>query len=95
MDRHQHLISGLKILDLVVMMSCFTLAAVLIAPGIDVASIREFMGLRISLGNFILFTAFVALWHLLFSAFGLYEDSLLWNGYHLPCESNWRYGKNG
>ena len=63
------------------MMSCFTLAAVLIAPGIDVASIREFMGLRISLGNFILFTAFVALWHLLFSAFGLYEGSLLSNAY--------------
>jgi len=77
MDRLQNLVSGLKVLDLVVMVSCFTLAAVLIAPGLDVATIREFMGLRISLGNFILFTAFVALWHLLFSAFGLYENSLL------------------
>jgi exopolysaccharide biosynthesis polyprenyl glycosylphosphotransferase len=35
------------------------------------------MALRISLGNFILFGVFAVLWHLLFSAFGLYEDSLL------------------
>ncbi len=60
MDRLQNLVSGLKVLDLVVMVSCFTLAAVLIAPSVDVATIREFMGLRISLGNFILFTAFKA-----------------------------------
>ncbi len=81
MNRHQYLVSGLKVLDLVVMASCFTLAAVLIAPGLDVATIRAFMELRISVGNFVLFGAFVALWHLLFSAFGLYEDSLLSNAY--------------
>ena len=95
MARNQNSVIGLVILDLVVMALCFTLAAVLVAPGLEVATIREFMAIRISLGNFILFTAFVALWHLLFSAFGLYEDSLLWNGYLLPCESNWRYRTNG
>jgi len=81
MHLHQNLINGLKALDLVVMVSCFAFAAILIAPGLDVATIREFMGLRISLGNFILFGAIVAFWQLLFSGFGLYEDSILWNGY--------------
>ena len=81
MDRHQYLVRGLKVLDLVVMVSCFTIAAVLAAPGVDVATIREFMALRISLGNFILFGAFAALWHVLFSAFGLYEDPLFSNSY--------------
>ena len=76
MDRHQYLIGGLKILDLVVMAACFAVAAVLTGMDFNVATIREFMALRISLGNFILFGAFVALWHLLFSAFGLYEGSL-------------------
>ena len=81
MDCHQYLISGLKVLDLVVMVSCFTLSAVLVAPGLDVATIREFMGLRISLGNFFLFGAFAALWHLLFTAFGLCQDLLFSNAY--------------
>jgi hypothetical protein len=39
--------------------------------------------------HFALFGAFVALWHLLFSAFGSYDDSLLANAYWLSCESNW------
>jgi exopolysaccharide biosynthesis polyprenyl glycosylphosphotransferase len=69
-------VSGLKVFDLVVMVSFFTIAAVLTVPDFDVATIREFMALRISLGNFILFGAFAALWHLLFSVFGLYKDSL-------------------
>lgn len=81
MGQHPNLVSGLKLFDLVVMVSCFTLAAVLIAPDFDVTTIREFLELRISLGNFVLFGAFVAIWHLLYSAFGLYEDSLRWNGY--------------
>ena len=81
MDRHQYLVIGSKVLDVVIMVSCFTVAAVLVAPGLDVATIREFMALRISLGNFILFGAFAALWHLLFTAFGLYEDPAFTNAY--------------
>ena len=61
MDRHHYFVSGLKILDLVVMAACLAVAAVLVAPGLDIASIREFMGLRFSLGNVVLFIAFVAM----------------------------------
>jgi len=91
MNLHQKLINGLKVLDLVVMVSCFAFAAILIAPSLDVATIREFMGLRISLGNFILFGAFVAFWQLLFSGFGLYENSLVMDAKRLPRESNWMH----
>jgi exopolysaccharide biosynthesis polyprenyl glycosylphosphotransferase len=78
--QYPNLVRGLKLFDIVVMVSCFTVAAVLIAPGFDVASIREFLQLRISLGNFLLLGAFVAVWYVLYSGFGLYEDSLNWNG---------------
>jgi len=94
MDRHKNLVGGLKVVDLAVLVLCFTLSAVLVAPGLDVATIREFMALRISLGNFILFGAFAVLWHVLFSAFWLYEDSLLSYVYRLPCESNWAHSAN-
>lgn len=76
MDQQQNLIGGLKILDLVIMVACFTFAAVLASPGFDADTIREFMELRIKIGNFVLLTAFIAVWHLLFSAFGLYQDTL-------------------
>lgn len=81
MNHQQNLISGLKIIDLVVMTACFGLAALLVAPGLNVDTIREFAELRVSLGNFVLFGIFVALWHLLYSIFGLYERNLQWNSY--------------
>lgn len=82
MHPNQHFLGSFRALDLVVMVSCFAFAAILVAPGLDVATIREFMGLRVSLGNFILFGAFALLWHLTFAAFGLYEDSAFWDDYH-------------
>jgi len=63
------------------MTACFAVSAIHIAPDLDIATIREFMGLRLSLGNFVLFIAFIALWHLLFAAFGLYEGSLRSSAY--------------
>ena len=81
MHRPQSLQSGLKIFDLMVMASCFTIAAVLVAPGFDVATIREFMALRISLGNFVLLIAFMSAWHVLYTAFGLYQKPLFSDWY--------------
>ena len=59
-DRHHYFVGGLKILDLVVMAACFSVAAVLVKPRLGIATIREFMGLRFSLDNFVLFIAFIA-----------------------------------
>ena len=61
------------------MVSCFVAAALLLMSSIDSLSIREFLELRISLGNLLLVGLFVALWQMLFSAFGLYQGLLFSN----------------
>jgi len=58
--------------DLVIMTSCFLLAAV---PGLDAKiSITEFFSMRIKVQNFLLFSGLLVAWHLIFSYFGLYES---------------------
>ena len=86
MGQHPNAVRGLKVFDLLVMVSCFTVATILVAPGVDVATLREFFQLRVSLGNFLLFGIFVAMWHLLYSAVGLYEDPLHWKSDRKPIE---------
>ena len=81
MDRHQILVRALRVHDVVLMFSCFALTAVAITPDLNIATIREFLGLRISVGNFIVLGAFGVLWHVLLAAFRMYEDSLLSNDY--------------
>jgi len=76
MNPHRHFFNSLRVVDLVIMLACFTVAAILVAPTLDVTTIREFMELRVSLGNFLMLGGLVVLWHLLFSSFGLYKDSL-------------------
>jgi exopolysaccharide biosynthesis polyprenyl glycosylphosphotransferase len=78
MYRHRTLTNALKLLDLIVMGLVFTFAAVLTAPDLDIATLREFAALRISIGNLVLFGAFVTLWHLLLTAVGLYDEPLRW-----------------
>ena len=89
MDRHKNLIRSLMVLDLVVMSSCFTITAVLVAPGLDATTVREFMEMRIIIGNVVLLAALIALWYLLYCAFDLYEDSMFSNACGLPCEPIW------
>ncbi len=67
----------LKSLDLMVMGACFLLAVALAAPGIEGVVIRDFMGMRVSVGNVILLGGFSSIWLLLFSAFGLYHELLV------------------
>ena len=67
--------------DVVLMLSCFALTAVAITPGLNIATIGEFLGLRISIGNLIVLGAFGVLWHVLLAAFRMYEDSPLSNDY--------------
>jgi len=80
-DRHQFLARALKINDVVLMFFCFALTAVARTPDFNIATIREFLGFRISVGNFIILGAFGVIWHVLFSVFRMYEGSLLSNDY--------------
>jgi exopolysaccharide biosynthesis polyprenyl glycosylphosphotransferase len=81
MVRHKALISCLKIFDIACMIACFAIAEVFVMPGQDVETVRGFMSLQISIGNFALFGGFLILWHLLFCAYGLYDDLLLASAY--------------
>jgi exopolysaccharide biosynthesis polyprenyl glycosylphosphotransferase len=49
----------------------FLLAAVLVVPPFQHASLGDFFSLRVSIENVVLFIGFVCFWHLLFCAFGL------------------------
>jgi exopolysaccharide biosynthesis polyprenyl glycosylphosphotransferase len=84
MNSNQNLMRGLKLVDLVTMIACFTFAAVavLTLAGKDIGTIRDILGTRISIGNFLIFAVFPLSWHLLFCAFGLYDDLLLSGVFH-------------
>lgn len=61
------------------MVSCFAFAAVIVAPGFDGDTIREFMEMRIKVVNMAFLIAVMAFWHVLYSSFGLYDDLLFSN----------------
>jgi exopolysaccharide biosynthesis polyprenyl glycosylphosphotransferase len=85
-DQHHTLTNALKVLDLIVMAACFAFAAILTAPDLNTATLREFAALRISIGNFAVFGLIITLWHLLFSVFGLYGDPLRWQVHRKAIE---------
>jgi exopolysaccharide biosynthesis polyprenyl glycosylphosphotransferase len=63
------------------MAACLALSAVLVDPNFDVEMILAFLEMRIKVANLILLGGLMTVWHLLFSAFALYEDSLLSSAY--------------
>jgi len=70
---NQAVAESLSVLDLIVMSIAFVLATIVtFAPGLDLPY-GELFGMRIKLQNFVLFAGFLSLWHVLFTAFGLYE----------------------
>jgi len=79
MDRDQNLMRGLKLADLAIMLACFTFSAVVVLAlsGKDIGTIRDFLSMRTTIGNGLLFVVFPFIWYLLFCAFGLYDDLLL------------------
>ena len=78
MDIDKNLMRGLKLADFAIMLACFALSAIssFIMSGNDVIAASDFLAVRISVANIIVFSAFAILWHVLFSAFGLYQDLL-------------------
>jgi exopolysaccharide biosynthesis polyprenyl glycosylphosphotransferase len=63
--------NGFKLFDLFLMVVCFA-ASVLPQYQVGRFSMAEFFELRIKLGNLLLFLSFLAIWQVVFSAFGLY-----------------------
>ncbi len=64
--------TGLKVFDLLLMVAAFAVSTLPLFHRVGRLSLAEFFGMRIKLGNLILFLAFLLIWHILFSLFGLY-----------------------
>src|SRR5579875_1829513 len=74
--RRQMLLTAVKLFDLLVMVASFSLATVpvLYASGLPLS---EFFSMRVKVQNFILFSALLFVWHIIFASFGLYESRRL------------------
>lgn len=76
-QRRRILLDALKVFDLTVMTVVFALATVPASGVGRTISASEFFSMRVKLGNLIIFLALMLVWHLLFSAFGLYGSHRL------------------
>src|SRR5258708_35893786 len=69
--------NGFKLFDLFLMMVSFALSTLPQYHRVGRFGLAEFFELRVKLGNLILFLSFLAIWHILFSVFGLYASRRL------------------
>lgn len=77
LTRRYILWSLFKFSDVVLLVVSFIAAAMASLHSIGAASLAEFLSLRISVRNFVLFASLLLLWHSLFSFLGLYESKRL------------------
>jgi exopolysaccharide biosynthesis polyprenyl glycosylphosphotransferase len=69
--------SGFKLFDLLLMVSAFVVSTLPLIHRVGRFTLPEFFEMRVKLGNLILFFSFLLVWHILFSAFGLYGSKRL------------------
>ena len=82
--RGEILLNVPKLFDWVLKAGSFLLTTVLIVRESSAMTLSEFLSMRIKIGNFVLFFALLALWHVISYAFGLYNSR---------CMSGRRYWK--
>jgi len=75
--RRQILLRAFKYFDLLIMALSFLLATSAVFYRIGTVSFVEFLSMRVKVQNFVVFIAFLALWHIIFTAFGLYYSRRL------------------
>lgn len=75
--RRKLLLDALKVFDLAVMALAFALATILVWGGNHSVSIRDFLAMRVKVGNLFILLGLTVLWHALFSIFGLYDSRRL------------------
>ncbi|MHB8217576.1 MAG: sugar transferase [Candidatus Sulfotelmatobacter sp.] len=66
-----------QVCDIAVMLLCFGLATVVVSHMFSKLSLREFLSMRITIQNFLIFSGFLYVWNQVFSAFGMYESRRL------------------
>ncbi len=73
-SRRVILLNVLKLVDLALMVGSFLLTTLLILRESNAMTFSDFLSMRIKIGNFVLFFVLLVLWHIVFSAFGLYDS---------------------
>jgi len=75
--RRRFLLNLFKCFDLVLMVCAFALATLPVLHEHRGMSFTEFLSMRVKVSNIALFFAFLLVWHIIFSAFGLYHSKRL------------------
>lgn len=71
------LIIAFKLSDMLIMIGSFVAAASVVYFQVNIISFNQFLHMRIKVVNFVLFVAFLILWHYIFSLFDLYGSRRL------------------
>ena len=69
--------NGFKLFDLLLMVAAFVVSTLPLFHRVGRLTLAEFFEMRVKLGNLLLFVSFLLIWHVLFSAFGLYHSKRL------------------
>ena len=72
---YRHLLDlSFKVVDLLVMVGCFVIAAGTLVPGSDWYTLQQLFEVRLKASNLLLFVVLMAAWYVIFAAFGLYRS---------------------
>ena len=75
--RRQLLLNAFKLWDIGLMLLAFLVAAVAVMSQSHAVTVAEFFTMRVKIQNFVIFSVFLFVWHLVFSGFGLYASRRL------------------
>jgi len=75
--RHKMMASAIKLLDLLLLMVSFGVAALAVHTKVGSLSFTEFLSVRIKLQNILVFFCLLGLWHIIFTSLGLYNSKRL------------------
>ena len=78
MTRRSALLVLFKLFDSMVLVASFLVACIPSVRSISAITLPEFLAMRFSVRNFLLFAAMVLIWHAMFSFLELYESKRLW-----------------
>src|SRR5579863_17732 len=75
--RRQALLTAFKLFDVILLVAAFAFATVPVLYETGGVSLAQFLDQRIRINDFLIFMALLALWHVIFSSFGLYHSHRL------------------
>ncbi len=75
--RRQILLNTLKLFDLALMVLSFALGTVAATQARGWVGLEQFLSMRVKIGNFVIFSCMLLVWHLVFSVFGIYTSRRL------------------